>query len=111
MTDSTLLDAKPPAPAQADRTGGSRTRDLDRSMLHGFAWTSGAKAITQIFTWTSTFFAARLLSPDDYGLYGMAMFFLGLVGMLSDPGIGTAIIRFRDMTHEQVKQFNSIAAA
>jgi hypothetical protein len=45
---------------------------LDRSLVRGVAWTGAIKWVTQIAAWVSTLAVARLLSPEDYGLVGMA---------------------------------------
>ena len=37
------------------------------------------KWLTQLLRWSSTLIIARLLTPTDYGLVGMAMIYLGLV--------------------------------
>lgn len=38
---------------------------------------------------------ARLLAPDDFGLLGMAMFFVGIGQLFADFGIGSAIVQAR----------------
>lgn len=40
----------------------------------------------------STLVLARLLSPNDYGLLGMAMIFIGFVNIFRDMGLSAAII-------------------
>lgn len=84
-------------------------RDLDRSLLQGIAWTGGVKWIVQALTWASTLVVARLLSPADYGLVGMAALYLGLITMLSEFGLGAAIVALRDLTRSQVEQLNTVA--
>ena len=68
--------------------------------MHGIAWTAGAKWATQIVTWASTIVVARLLTPDDYGLVGMAAVYLGLVSLVSEVGIGAAIITLHELSDE-----------
>jgi PST family polysaccharide transporter len=60
-------------------------------------------------TWLSMIVAARLLAPGDFGLVGMAQVFLGLVAMLSEFGLATAIIAQPSLDDEQVGQLNSMA--
>ena len=72
--------------------------ELDRSLLHGIAWTSGAKWVGQLVAWASTLIVARLLTPEDYGLVGMASIYLGLITLVSDFGLGSAVITLRDLT-------------
>ena len=35
-------------------------------------WLFGSNIAIQIISWTITIFVARILSPADYGLFGMA---------------------------------------
>jgi PST family polysaccharide transporter len=51
---------------------------------------------------------ARILSPHDYGLMTMATVYLGLVGMLSEFGVGTAILMLRELQPRQMAQLNSL---
>ncbi|MBC7790327.1 MAG: lipopolysaccharide biosynthesis protein [Anaerolineae bacterium] len=96
----------PPPPAPAD--GGAASK-LDGALVRGLAWTGGVKWLSQMASWASTLIVARLLIPEDYGLVGMATVYLGLVTMLSEFGIGAAIVRLRSLTNEQIAQINSLA--
>ena len=77
--------------------------------MHGIAWTAGAKWATQIVTWASTIVVARLLTPDDYGLVGMAAVYLGLVALVSEFGIGSAIVTLHDLSNESIEQLNGLS--
>ena len=83
---------------------------LDRSLVRGVAWTGAIKWITQIAAWLSTLAVARLLSPEDYGLVGMAAVYLGLLTMLSEAGLGTTIIAVRDLRGSRLGQMHTLAA-
>ena len=91
------------APARAS------SESLDGSLVRGLAWTSGAKWGSQVLSWASTLIVARLLTPQDYGLVGMASIYLGLVTMLSEFGLGTTVMALRDLTEEQVAQLHGFA--
>jgi O-antigen/teichoic acid export membrane protein len=82
---------------------------LDHSLVHGLAWTSAAKWGSQLLSWASTLIVARLLSPGDFGLLGMAEIYLGLVTLLSEFGLGTTVLALRDLTDEQVAQLHGFA--
>jgi PST family polysaccharide transporter len=79
------------------------------SLLHGVAWTAGAKWVAQGLTWVSWLIVARWLSPEDYGLVGMAAIYLGLVTLLSEFGLGTAVLAVRELSDEQLNQLNGMA--
>jgi PST family polysaccharide transporter len=82
---------------------------LDRSLARGIAWTGGVTWGSQILSWASTLIVVHYLVPTDYGLMGMALVYLGLVQMASEFGVGAAIVRFRDLSSDQIKQFNSLS--
>ena len=80
-----------------------------RHLASAIAWTAGGKWISQVFAWASTLIVVRVLSPADFGLLGLAATYLGLVELISEFGIGTAIITLRDLTAKQVSQLNTVA--
>jgi len=82
---------------------------LDIALVRGIAWVGGAKWSVQFLQWGTTIVAARILTPSDFGLFGMAMVFLGLVGLINEFGIGTSILMMRELTDDQVAQINSLA--
>src|SRR2546425_4510356 len=84
-------------------------RELDRSLVHGIAWTSGAKWAGQLLAWASTLIVARLLTPEDYGLVGMASIYLGLITLVSEFGLGSTVITLRGLSEEQVAQLNGLS--
>ena len=84
-------------------------RALDRSLLRGVAWTATAKWASQGLSWVSWVIVARLLAPEDYGLLGMAAIYFGLITLLSEFGLGTAVLAVRELSVEQINQLNSLA--
>ncbi len=96
----------PPAEALGGLSAG--VGDFYKPLLGGIAWTAGAKWSAQLLTWAATFIVARLLSPSDFGLVGMAAVYLGLITLLSEFGLGAAVVTLRSMTDEQIAQLNSL---
>jgi PST family polysaccharide transporter len=82
---------------------------LDRSLVRGVAWTAAAKWASQALSWLSWLIVARLLAPEDYGLVGMAAIYLGMITLLSEFGLGTAVLAVRDLSDHQLTQLNSVA--
>jgi O-antigen/teichoic acid export membrane protein len=93
----------PPPDARATHS------NLDRSLLVGVAWTAGVKWGTLVLSWACTLIIARLLSPADYGLFGMAMVIQGFVGTIYDFGLEDTIVRQRDLTDDQVARLGGLA--
>src|ERR1017187_8624659 len=73
------------------------TKPLDRAMIRAMAWTGAGRWTTQLLTWASTIVVARILAPSDYGLFGMATLYLGMVALISEFGLGQAVITLREM--------------
>ena len=77
--------------------------------MSGIAWTGGTKWATQILSWAATLIVARILSPADYGLMGMAMVYLGLVTMVSEFGLTASILRHRQLSEEQIARIGGFS--
>jgi len=88
-----------------------KPKPADRTIIRAMAWTGGAKWAIQLLTWASTIVVARILAPSDYGLFGMAAIYLGLVAVVSEFGLGQAVITMREMGEEQIAQLNSLSIA
>ena len=56
----------------------------------------------QLISWAVTVLLARLLAPEDYGLYAIALSVLAMVELLQEFGLGTALIQRQDLTRAQV---------
>ncbi|PYP41766.1 MAG: hypothetical protein DMD42_13130 [Gemmatimonadetes bacterium] len=84
-------------------------RALDRSLLRGVAWTAAAKWASQALGWASWLIVARLLTPEDYGLVGMAAIYLGLITLVAEFGLGTAVLAVRELSVAQINQLNGLA--
>lgn len=78
-------------------------------MTHAVAWNAAARWATQIFTWVSTIVVARLLTPYDYGLVGMAGLYLSLATLVSQTGVEDAIIALSDLGSQQIAELNTVA--
>jgi Membrane protein involved in the export of O-antigen and teichoic acid len=65
----------------------------------------------QLVSWASTVIIARLLTPSDYGLMGMAAVYLGLVALVNEFGLTAAILRGRDLDDSQIAQIGGFGIA
>ena len=83
--------------------------NLDGTLVRGLAWTAGMKWSAQVVSWASTLIVARLLTPEDYGIVGMATVYLGLANLISEFGVGTTVITLRDLSEDDVAQLNGFA--
>lgn len=75
---------------------------LKKRVVQSFLWIAGTRYIGQAISWTITVAVARILSPKDYGLMGMAALFYSFLSMLIEMGMGAAIIQKRTFSREQL---------
>jgi PST family polysaccharide transporter len=97
----TELSTQPVAPPDSHQ--------VDGQLLRGIAWTGGAKWVVQLLSWASLIVLARLLTPNDFGVVGLAAVYLGFIGMITEAGLGTAILALPDLGRDRIAQLNSVA--
>lgn len=68
------------------------------------------KWLTQLAAWASTLIVARILSPDDYGLVGMAAVYYGFLILVSEAGMGTTVIALRELRGTTLAEVHTFAA-
>lgn len=73
-------------------------RSLKSKTLKGIFWSGADKFAYNIIQFIINIVMARLLSPNDYGLIGILMVFIGFSGILVDGGFVTALIQKKDRT-------------
>ena len=76
---------------------------LGGTALRGMVWLGSARWAAQLFTWASTLVIARLLAPDDYGLVAIAMAFTGFLEVITDMGLGSALVQSRDLSSRDIE--------
>src|SRR3972149_9907941 len=72
---------------------------LKSRVFKGISWLAFSRALAQIFTFVSTIILARLLSPSDFGLIGIALVVENFMETLNKSGIITAIIQRKEMNN------------
>ena len=97
------------APSQATASASEGPHAVHRSLFRGIAWAGLARTLTQALSWASTLLVARLLIPADYGLVGMAALYIGLIRLISEFGLGSAVLVLRDLTRDQISQLHAFA--
>lgn len=64
--------------------------------LKGVGWSAADAILGQGITFIVGLVLARLLSPSEYGLIGIVMIFVNVLGSIVDSGFSTALIRKQD---------------
>lgn len=86
---------RPTPGGEVDETG-----SLHGRLVGGFLWSLGSSGAAQISRVGIGVLLARLLSPSDYGIAGMALVFSSLVLYLSDFSMGSALVQREHITEE-----------
>ena len=76
---------------------------LDQVMVRGVAWTAVGRILSQLLRWSSTLLVARLLSPEDYGVMGIAAMVIEFAAIVAEFGFGAAIVQDRTLSREHVE--------
>lgn len=76
--------------------------NLRDQTIRGGLWSLLTKPLLQAVSYAVSVAVARLLSPAEFGLVGMATVFTGFAAVFMDFGIGAAIIQHPDLTDEQL---------
>ena len=102
---ATVLVADAAARTMTPAVSGELTADapLGGTVLRGLVWLGGVRWAAQLFTWASTLVIARLLAPEDYGLVAMATVLTGFLEVVTDLGLGSALVQSRNPTRRDIE--------
>lgn len=81
---------------------GDLSSDLGRRTVRGGAWATLGQTLKSLLEIASLLILARLLTPEDYGLVGMAVAVTGFLAMFKDMGLTMATVQRENITHAQV---------
>jgi PST family polysaccharide transporter len=76
--------------------------ELRAKTIRSGAWTVAGQAGKSLLQIASILVLARLLSPADFGLIGMAAAVTGFIAMFQDLGLSLATVQREDITHAQI---------
>jgi len=65
-------------------------------------WIVWSRGVIQTLSFLSTLLVARLLSPSDYGIMAAAGVWTSTIFLLTELGLGAAVIQFRDLQEEEL---------
>jgi O-antigen/teichoic acid export membrane protein len=77
-------------------------KSLGRASRAGVLWTTARSYIVEIVTLPSTVALAQLLSPFDFGVAAVAIFFGRLAARVSNAGMGGALIRTKELREDHI---------
>src|SRR3984957_18952767 len=89
--------AESPAVSAADRQEALLTR-----VLRGSFWMLNSNLFGRALNLARGVILARLLVPDDFGLFGLATVVIGFTSMFADVGAGVFLVYSQDCVEEHV---------
>ncbi|MEL6545571.1 MAG: oligosaccharide flippase family protein, partial [Myxococcota bacterium] len=75
---------------------------LKQRVLRGVGWSTASRVAQQIAQLAIAVVMMRLLSPDDYGLIGMATVFIGFAALFSELGLSAAVVQRETLNELQL---------
>jgi O-antigen/teichoic acid export membrane protein len=86
-------------------------KPLGGTVLRGLVWLGGVRWAAQLFTWASTLVIARLLAPEDYGLVALATVLTGFLEVITDLGLGSALVQSRELSKRDIEATMGVTCA
>jgi O-antigen/teichoic acid export membrane protein len=80
-----------------------------RHFAHAVAWTAAAKWSVQLISWISLVLVMRVLSPEVLGIVGLATAYVGFMTLLTEFGIGLAVLNVANLPRQQVSQLHALS--
>lgn len=75
---------------------------LSRRVAHGGVWVFFINGLDRLLQLVRTVVLARLLAPEDFGLFGITMVALSGLERLTQTGFDTALIQKKDLTRDDL---------
>lgn len=75
---------------------------MKEQLARSVFWIVWSKGAAQLISFLSVLLVARLLSPADYGLMALASIWTGMMLLISEMGLGAAIIQFQHLDDAEV---------
>jgi len=73
---------------------------LAGKLVNSFAWDFVGKIGSQVASAIIGIILARILTPSEFGLIGMAMVFISITGIFTNLGLSSALIQRTDPNEE-----------
>jgi len=81
-----------------------------RTLAIGAAWIGAFRWTAQVVSWSAMLVVLRLLTPEDYGVASLALALVAIAGVLSEFGLGTAVVALPDLPEQVARQLHGAAS-
>lgn len=76
----------------------SQTSTIAQRVGRGLGWSTTSNLVLRIGNFTMSLIMARLIAPDQFGLFAVALTTWSILGTLAEFGLGTDLVRARDFS-------------
>src|SRR5688572_19119510 len=76
--------------------------DLKTKAIKSTAWYIGTRVWIQALSWGVTLVLARLLAPEDYGIFAMAFTVITFMQLFQEFGLGVSIVQRQNLSKPQI---------
>src|SRR3989344_7704946 len=66
---------------------------LTKDTVRGFSWMVGFRGVARILTFLKTAILARILLPDQFGVYGIAVISLAFLEIITETGVNVFLVQ------------------
>ncbi|MEX2617122.1 MAG: lipopolysaccharide biosynthesis protein [Alphaproteobacteria bacterium] len=66
------------------------------------------RVISQAVTWGTTLIVIRILTPEDYGLIALSAAFISFFTLVSESGLGPALIQAKTLTDDKIREIHGL---
>ncbi len=84
------------------------SRTARAAALSGARWTVAARVGLQLVTWPATLIVIRLLDSSDYGVFAIALLFIGFIALFAELGLGVALVQTRDVDERMARAASTV---
>ena len=76
----------------------SQTSTIAQRVGRGLGWSTTSNLVLRIGNFTMSLIMARLIAPDQFGVFAVALTTWSILGTLAEFGLGTDLVRARDFS-------------
>ena len=76
--------------------------ELKNKVIKSLLWSGSLRYLGQLITWGVTLVVIRLLAPSDYGLMAMAGVIINFLTLISEFGLGVAIVQHKCLEKKDI---------
>ncbi len=73
-----------------------------KSIVKGVSWMAGVRVTTRVLSFAKTIVIARILSPHDFGLFGIATLMLTFVEIFTETGVNIFLVQKKDSIDQYI---------